>query len=161
MSTGARLTKTGGVTPEVSALDPEPPTVSALKESRPPVHYHMPRFLPPLPPPRWKVWRPLTPPSSPDDDESRCSTPSSTTSTLSLASDVEPVGREHMPACKAVAEGGDGLPLMQVCAMVFSFFDKIVVLSVIVIVEHLYELWELSLYNIYNRMEVFTVAVAL
>lgn len=104
------------ITPEVSILDIspriEPPTVSALKEKRPPLHYHVPRFLPPPPPTRWKL--PQPPP--PDEDNSRCSTPSSTTSTLSVASDVEtPVNsRADMPSCKTVAEGGDGLPLMQV-----------------------------------------------
>lgn len=116
---------TGRVTPVVSALDattsPPPPTVSALKEKRPPVHYHMPpRFLPPPPPPRWKLTQ-IVPQIAPQpavipavDGDSRCSTPSSTTSTLSAASDGEPPGRELMPACQAVAEGGDGLPLMQV-----------------------------------------------
>ncbi|KAL0274834.1 UNVERIFIED_CONTAM: hypothetical protein PYX00_002863 [Menopon gallinae] len=48
------------------------------------------------------------------DDESRCSTPSSTTSTLSNASsETDLDDRDLMPMCKTVAEGGEGLPLMQ------------------------------------------------
>lgn len=46
-----------------------------------------------------------------DDVTSRCSTPSSTTSTLS-GPDLD--DRDLMPTCKTVAEGGEGLPLMQV-----------------------------------------------
>lgn len=52
-----------------------------------------------------------------DDSGSRCSTPSSTSSVLSNGSvDLDLNDRDSMPPCKIVAEGGEGLPLMQVSA---------------------------------------------
>lgn len=50
-----------------------------------------------------------------DETGSRCSTPSSTTSTLSNGTnDTDFDDRDLMPHCKIVAEGGEGLPFMQV-----------------------------------------------
>ncbi|KAK6628298.1 hypothetical protein RUM43_002110 [Polyplax serrata] len=53
--------------------------------------------------------------TSEDETGSRCSTPSSTTSTLSNGTtDTDLDERDLMPHCMIVAEGGEGLPLMQV-----------------------------------------------